>query len=501
MIELRRWIETTHFEEKPWLILGKGPTFSQRHRFDLAAYNLLALNHVVRELNVEIAHAIDIDVVVDCGMMVADNARWLLMPRRPHRRSVPGALFLEDYLDEIPVLRFMDGQGRLVWYSAATAPHPGSPTIGVRWFSSEAALNILAHMGVRRVRSLGVDGGTTYSDSFRDLTGKTLLVNTQPSFDRQFEGIKAIVDRTGIDYEPLVEPIRVFVGCDDSQMVAARVLEHTIRKHASRPVEFTAMIDMDVPVPKDKANRARTGFSFYRFLIPKLCGYKGRAVYLDSDMQVFTDMAELWEIPFGEQKILCTYQDEPPQAWKDSTWFHPGRQMSVMLLDCERLPWDIEEIVRGLDEGAFTYEDLMFEMCLVEPDEIGDTIPPEWNSLEHYEPGKTKLLHYTVVPTQPWKNDDNQLRDVWLQDFHEAVSAGAVPVELVRASIAGGHIKPSLLNDVAVPPPPARPGGRGPFQEISFRVGRRLKTTPGTSHALRWGWRALHRLKRIRTPR
>ena len=33
-------------------------------------------------------------------------------------------------------------------------------------------------------------------------------------------------------------------------------------------------------------------------------------------MQVFADLAELWEIPFGEAKVMCTRQDDSPEAWK-----------------------------------------------------------------------------------------------------------------------------------------------------------------------------------------
>ena len=83
-------------------------------------------------------------------------------------------------------------------------------------------------------------------------------------------------------------------------------------------------------------------------------------------MQVFGDLAELWEIPFDGAKVMCTRQDEPPEQWKDSSWFHPGRQLSVMMLDCERLDWDIDEIVGGLDEGRYDYEQLMFELCIVD---------------------------------------------------------------------------------------------------------------------------------------
>jgi hypothetical protein len=446
MIELREWIRSSSFDGKPWLLLGKGPSFSQRGEFSLDDYNLIGLNDVVAEQKVDLAHVIDVDVVEKCADALRDNARFLLIPRRPHTDFRPGERRLEDYFADIPVLRELDEQGRLIWYNAgSSAPIGDSPEIGVRFFSSEAAMNILGEMGVKKVRTLGIDGGTEYGTEFADLTA---LENTRPSFDAQFRELEDIVAKWNIDYDPLLEPMRVFCGLDESQIVAARVLEYSIRKHASRPVRFYPMLNIPTPEPKDPKNRGRTGFSFSRFHIPKLAGYKGRALYVDADMQVFGDLAELWEIPFDGAKVMCTRQDEPPEQWKDSSWFHPGRQLSVMLLDCEQLDWDIEEIIGGLDEGRYDYQQLMFELCIVDQDDINDNIPPAWNHLEYYEPEKTKLIHYTVVPTQPWKNDKNQLNTLWEPEFKEARAAGVVHADEALRLARHGHIKPSL----ALPP-------------------------------------------------
>jgi Glycosyl transferase family 8 len=442
MIELRDWISSTSFEPKPWLLLGKGPSFARRGEFSLEGYNLMGLNNVVGEQKVEVAHIVDVDVLPKVADALRENARYLLMPRRPHVDFRPAERRLEDHFDAHPVLRELDEQGRLVWYNASTgAPVGDSPTIGVRFFSSEAAMNILGEMGVKKVRTLGIDGGTDYSKEFEGLQA---LENTRPSFDAQFRELEDIVARYGIDFDPIIEPMRVFCGLDESQIVAARVLEYSIRKHATRPVRFYPMLNVPTPMPKDAKNRGRTGFSFSRFHIPKLAGYKGRGLYVDADMQVFGDLAELWDIPFDGAKVMCTRQDEPPEQWKDSNWFHPGRQLSVMMLDCERLDWDIDDIIGGLDEGRYAYQDLMFDLCVVEPDEINDNLPPVWNHLEHYVPGETKLLHYTVVPTQPWKNDRNPLKELWEPEFHEARAAGVVhPQEALRLA-RRGHIKPSL---------------------------------------------------------
>jgi lipopolysaccharide biosynthesis glycosyltransferase len=203
------------------------------------------------------------------------------------------------------------------------------------------------------------------------------------------------------------------------------------------------MIDLPVPVPKEEKNRQRTGFSFSRFAIPKIAAYRGRALYVDSDMQVFTDIAELWNIEFGKQRVLCTTQPVP-DAWKNNPGFHPGRQFSVMLLDCERLPWDINEVVSGLDRGDYTYQQLLFNMCLVAPDEIEDRIPPAWNCLEHYEEGSSKLVHYTVVETQPWRYDKNPLVHLWTDALKESVQAGWITAAEIEREIDMGYLRPSL---------------------------------------------------------
>jgi hypothetical protein len=96
---------------------------------------------------------------------------------------------------------------------------------------------------------------------------------------------------------------------------------------------------------------------------------------------------------------------------------------------------------------------------VVRPDEISETLPPEWNCLERYDPATTKLLHYTVVPTQPWKSDDNPLGHVWMAHYAEAVAAGAVPPEEVERGIAKGFLKPTLAACLSVAGATARSGG------------------------------------------
>src|SRR5690606_22104332 len=125
MIPFRRWLREARFEPKPWLVLGKGPTFAQLTDELVATHNLFGLNHVVREVPLAIGHAIDLDVIADCAGWLLQNCRWLLMPRRPRRGAVPGDRQLEDWFGGLPVLGELAAAGRLVAYDCSTSPNLG----------------------------------------------------------------------------------------------------------------------------------------------------------------------------------------------------------------------------------------------------------------------------------------------------------------------------------------------------------------------------------------
>jgi len=254
---------------RPWLILGKGPSFSKRMEYDLTQFNTLSLNHAVREQQVTVAHMIDFDVINACGETILDNAQFLVVPWVPHLNNGPGPENLAELRHINPILRRMDEQDRLLWYNLSTArkrKHGNSPIVHVKFFSVEAALNLLTQAGVRRIRSLGIDGGATYSSEFNYLRDKTLFSNSRESFDVQFRVIAETIMNTGINYAPLdVEsPVRVYVGATEAQMLAVKVLEYSIRKYASMSVEVFPLhlSGKVIPTPQHPDKRPRTPFSF-----------------------------------------------------------------------------------------------------------------------------------------------------------------------------------------------------------------------------------------------
>ena len=233
------------------------------------------------------------------------------------------------------------------------------------------------------------------------------------------------------------DPIRVFVGADRSQWLAARVLDHSIRQRTARAVEFTSMADLDLPKPVSRRNQPRTGFSFARFAIPALAGHAGRALYLDADMLVLRDLAELWDMAGRPVQI---------QGSEDEAKAGRARQCSVMLLDCGALDWNVQTIVAGLD-GQYDYDQLMGQLCILRPEQIGSDVPFHWNSLDHRD-ATTGLLHYTDMLRQPWVSLDNPHRGVWIDELRAMLASGAVQRDEVAREIALGHARPSLLAEL-----------------------------------------------------
>jgi hypothetical protein len=449
MKDLPTWWKEIDGAARQWLIVGKGPSFKERERFDLSEYFTVGLNHVIAKLDrADVASAIDIEVVRDCEESIRKKASFLLMPRYPHphpdlniqRPERP----LESYFNEIPLLRSLSEEGRLIWYALSSGlPVSDSPLVQCGFFSAEVMVNVIAMMGGKIIRTLGVDGGRTYDLAFREFESKTLLANRQESFDKQFAGIHSTVKKYGITYAPMTTeiPIRIFIGTDETQMLGVKVLQYSIRKHTGVPIEFDDMMHVRAPMPTDPKNQPRTGFSFNRFAIPKLAGYTGRAVYLDADMLVFHDFAELWNMPFNGASVLHCANANPGRA----------KQFSVLLLDCSRLKWDLAEIVHGLDRGSYNYDELMKEMCIESPESVRDGLPEEWNSLEKIVPGRTRLIHYTDMHTQPWVYRDNANGAVWSRYLREAIASKFISMEEVRAAVRSGYARPSLLAEIQLP--------------------------------------------------
>lgn len=235
-----------------------------------------------------------------------------------------------------------------------------------------------------------------------------------------------------------VQKIRIFVASTSAEWLPLKVLEFSIRETSIRPVDVVPLftVDRDIPVPQAIENRARTPFSFQRFLIPEACDFTGKAIYLDADMLVFQDIGKLWDTDLDGCDLQTVGQPDNGRRG----------QFSVMLLDCERLCWNIDQIIEAMDAGSLDYAELMYEMKIAK--RIGRDIPASWNALEQYELSKTCLLHYTDMNTQPWISTINPLGHLWMACLRRALAKRFIQQEELIREIEMGHIRPSLLFQV-----------------------------------------------------
>jgi hypothetical protein len=246
---------------------------------------------------------------------------------------------------------------------------------------------------------------------------------------------------------PSREPVRIFVGAHPTEALPFKVLEHSIKRHTRLAVEMRTVDNSLAPTPTDVRFLPYTNFSYGRFAIPKLVGYRGRAIYMDSDMLVLADIAEVWNAPFDGAKILVEKVTDASRG--------KGRLTAVMLMDCSELRWDPEEIVArlGID---YDYEELMSVLPLLKEGELQDRLPVGWNSLDAMDE-HTRLLHYTRIKTQPWVYPCHPLGHCWIDEVKMMLADGSLSPEWLREEVAQGHVRPSLLLELDLS---ERKGGR-----------------------------------------
>ncbi len=201
----------------------------------------------------------------------------------------------------------------------------------------------------------------------------------------------------------MVEPVRIWVGvaANNEDLESQAVLEYTLRKHASRPLEIQWMqLSRDPASPwySDGPNGWQTQlwttpFSGFRWVIPELCGWQGRAIYTDSDIIYFADIAKLWDEPLKDGKIAIA------KAGKH------GQRFCVSLWDCERARFCLPSL-RKLQDDPYIHRGLMERFAQALPHLVQPFGTGNWNclDLDDYRglaDPDLRALHYTAIPTQP----------------------------------------------------------------------------------------------------
>lgn len=187
--------------DKPWLILGKGPSFSRRNEIDFDKYYTFGLNETVNFIECSIGHFIDIEV--SWRLRKSNKHTVFIVPFHPHYVFKPSVTITSE-LKNNTFLRQLNYEDRLFTYNLSTYKghilHKNAPYIKARYFSVEAAFRILANAGIREIFTLGIDGGTKYAEEF---DGLKPLSNGQPSFDKQFIELDKILRSHSMEWKVL----------------------------------------------------------------------------------------------------------------------------------------------------------------------------------------------------------------------------------------------------------------------------------------------------------
>ena len=192
--------------------------------------------------------------------------------------------------------------------------------------------------------------------------------------------------------------LNVFIGYDHRQPVAFNVAAHSVIRNCTKPVAIHALRLDTLPITR----RGLTEFTYSRFLVPFLCDFKGDAVFMDSDVIVLGDIAELFESCRAQKVAVCVNQAQEKFEWPSVMYFN-NPECAILTPDY------VDDMANNL-------------MALDWATSLGN-IQPEWNHCIGYadDPKEgellPKLLHFTEgVPVWAETMGISDLEGYWKQE-------------------------------------------------------------------------------------
>lgn len=172
--------------------------------------------------------------------------------------------------------------------------------------------------------------------------------------------------------------IRVFIGSHKRFERCEPVIEYSIRKYASEPVEINIMR----PEYYGCEDAGCTGFSKMRWEVPRICNYQGHAIYLDVDMILQADIAGLWSYRHLNDCVMVDGSTEVMVM-------NCGNRVSALYPSIHYV-WNLEDY-RAEPEGLET----------------------------------AKLIHFTDLKNQPWfyEHPKPWLSKIWFDMERESLEA------------------------------------------------------------------------------
>lgn len=228
--------------------------------------------------------------------------------------------------------------------------------------------------------------------------------------------------------------MRCYIGYDPREAEAYRVARDSLLRHASAPLDI-------IPIDRERLARSglyhrhsyiengfehdeisgapiSTGFANARFMVP-LLAQTGWALFLDCDVVLFADVAELFALADPRYALMCvkhddmlTAQDAVKMEGQAQTAYRRKNWSSVMLINCDHP--GMQRLTLAQVNGRPGRD--LHSFCWLRDDEIGE-LPAGWNWLVNVEPmpDDLKLAHFTLGgPWLPgWHANENDA--LWIE--------------------------------------------------------------------------------------
>ena len=217
---------------------------------------------------------------------------------------------------------------------------------------------------------------------------------------------------------------RIFIGWDSREALAYDVCAHSIVSNTTEacsvsPLRLRALRAMGL-YRRDPDPLAATEFSLTRFLVPKLAGYQGWALFTDCDILFRAPIEELFALADPDKAVMVVKHDHQPKALTKmgglrQTVYPRKNWSSVVLWNCGHPANSI--LIPDTVNGAAPSFLHRFEW--LRDDEIG-TLPLGWNYLVGWNTvaqcPEPKAVHFTEgIPGIHVGHLDDEYAKEWLQ--------------------------------------------------------------------------------------
>jgi hypothetical protein len=219
--------------------------------------------------------------------------------------------------------------------------------------------------------------------------------------------------------ENSTQPLRIFIGFDHRQPVAMNILQFSLFRRASKPVAITPLVLSTLPIKR----QGLTPFTYSRFLVPWLCGFKGWGLFLDIDFLAQGDVAELFEL--ADDRYAAMVSKNPKKfEWASLILFNCGHSANRILT-----PDYVEDSTQCRSPHTMDW---------LAPELVG-SLPSEWNHLVGYDAPRSdaKLIHYTQGMPIYEETNGSEYRDEWMAE-HKAANSAKPWSELMARSVHAG---------------------------------------------------------------